>query len=237
MIISIHQPSYFPWLGLLDKIAKSELFVLLDDVQVNKDSYQFRNIFYCNGESKYLTLPVNYKHGIKFRDLEFKNKRWMDQHLNQLVNYYAKAPYKKVVIEDLKFFFESLTNKIPIDVIETTMRFCFEKLAITTKVIRSSEISYEGTKADMVLSICKNMGASTYLSGMGSFEYMQSSLDNFEKDGIQVIWHNFNHPKYKQNFQIPFIAGLSLLDLCFWQGYDVAKNIFWNNVHENTPLK
>ena len=62
MIVSIHQPSYFPWLGLLDKIEKSDTFVLLDNVQFNDNAFQSRNIFLNhNGEVQYLTIPVQKK--------------------------------------------------------------------------------------------------------------------------------------------------------------------------------
>ena len=44
MIISIHQPAYLPWLGYFDKINKSDLFVFLDTVQFQKNSFQNRNM-------------------------------------------------------------------------------------------------------------------------------------------------------------------------------------------------
>ena len=37
MIIAVHQPQYLPWLGYFDKMARSDLFVFLDNVQYNKE--------------------------------------------------------------------------------------------------------------------------------------------------------------------------------------------------------
>ena len=49
MKISIHQPSYWPWLGLLHKIRLSDADVILDNVNISKGSFQYRNQFLCNG--------------------------------------------------------------------------------------------------------------------------------------------------------------------------------------------
>ena len=43
MIITIHQPEHLPWLGLLNKIAKADKFVILDSVQFEKNYFQNRN--------------------------------------------------------------------------------------------------------------------------------------------------------------------------------------------------
>ncbi|HHT9160132.1 MAG TPA: WbqC family protein [Candidatus Brocadiaceae bacterium] len=43
MIIAIHQPQYLPWIGYFDKIDRSDVFVLLDNVQYKKNEAQNRN--------------------------------------------------------------------------------------------------------------------------------------------------------------------------------------------------
>ena len=41
MIVSIHQPNYLPWLGYFDKIKRSDLFVIFDDVQFPRGKKHF----------------------------------------------------------------------------------------------------------------------------------------------------------------------------------------------------
>ena len=43
MKVSINQPAYLPWLGYFDRIAKSDLHVVLDHVQFEKNSMVNRN--------------------------------------------------------------------------------------------------------------------------------------------------------------------------------------------------
>jgi len=42
MLVAIHQPNYLPWLGYLDRMAKADLFVVLDHVQFERRNYQNR---------------------------------------------------------------------------------------------------------------------------------------------------------------------------------------------------
>src|SRR5258706_4906620 len=64
-ICSIHQPSVWPFLGRFDKIARSDVFVSLDDVQYVKNEFKNRNRLFLNSvkspqcaDVSWLTLPV-----------------------------------------------------------------------------------------------------------------------------------------------------------------------------------
>ena len=37
-VVAMHQPHYFPWLGYLDKMVKTDEFVVLDEVQFTDGS-------------------------------------------------------------------------------------------------------------------------------------------------------------------------------------------------------
>ena len=61
MIVSIHQPNYLPWLGYFDKIIKSDIFVIFDDVQYPRGKKGFfgnRNQIKTNNGKMWLTVPV-----------------------------------------------------------------------------------------------------------------------------------------------------------------------------------
>ena len=85
VIVGIHQPNFFPWFGYFLKIARSNKFVFLDDVQIsNTSSYVNRTSININGQAKWLTAPIRrtqkeqtiYKHFIFFivKDILERNR-------------------------------------------------------------------------------------------------------------------------------------------------------------------
>lgn len=58
MKVAIHQLHHFPWLGYMDKMAKVDKFVIMDQVQLEDKSYMCRNrIIDRNGQIVFLTVP------------------------------------------------------------------------------------------------------------------------------------------------------------------------------------
>jgi hypothetical protein len=231
MTTSIHQPAFFPWLGLLDKIAKSTVFVFLNDVPANKASNQYRNLFYCGGEAKYLSLPVDYQLGKRIVDFQFKNSGWKDDHLNKLKNYYGKAPYFDEVFPRILDHYLQNHMITPYEFVKKTMLLMFDLFEIKVKTIESSDLHCEETKGNLVFEICRRTETKIYLSGRGAMNYMPVDLlEKFNANGITIQWHNFVHPIYSQNPKFAFVEGLSAIDILFFKGVEDAKSIFWHNV-------
>ena len=61
VILSAHQPAYLPWLGYLERISLSDKFVILDQVQFEKNSFINRNKIKTKEDALWLTIPVNLK--------------------------------------------------------------------------------------------------------------------------------------------------------------------------------
>jgi hypothetical protein len=70
MIVGIHQPNFIPWLGYFYKILKSDIFIILDDVQYTKNSFINRNKIKTPNNSQWLTLPVKKQFGQLINEVE-----------------------------------------------------------------------------------------------------------------------------------------------------------------------
>ena len=69
-IVSMHQPNYLPWIGFFSRVAHSDCFVAVGDVQYVKNSVINRNKITTESGWQYLTIPV----GRKVNGLKIYNK-------------------------------------------------------------------------------------------------------------------------------------------------------------------
>jgi hypothetical protein len=232
MILSIHQPSYFPWLGLLHKIARSDVYMVMDEVQLSDSAFQNRNLFLSpDGKEKFLTIGFNKKGYLsrRFCDLEITQSDWQEKHLNTLKSYYGKHRFFAEVSSHIESIFCS-EYPLLLDSVVDSMRISMRILDIPTKIIIQRELQYDRAtrKNDLVLSLVKAAGADIYLSGTGSKGYMQ--LETFQEQNIQVLFNQFSHPEYPQKYQSKFQPGMSCLDLFFNVGIQQAREIFWKTM-------
>lgn len=240
MKVSIHQPHYFPWLGYLDKMAKSDLFILLDEVQLTDKSNMFRNKFLTkDGKEKYLTVCFEKK---DYMDKEFcqvqlnKAVNWQKNHINFLEDNYRKAPYFNEIFEKIKIVYEKDYDYLCEVAIDSVL-ILKKMFDIPTEIMLQSKIDYEKDKKknDLVLELCKKNNASLYLSGNGAKKYMDDQ--SFENEGIKVIYQDFKYPVYSQIESKSFVPNLSAVDILFYCGVDKAREIFWDNVKKGNEFK
>ena len=66
-IVSAHQPNFLPYLGFFDKMDKSDVFVIRDEVQFAERDYHHRNRIRINGprnnepQCKWIRVPVTHQ--------------------------------------------------------------------------------------------------------------------------------------------------------------------------------
>lgn len=217
MIISVHQPQYIPWLGYFQKIAQSDNFVFLDNVQYKEREFQNRNKIRTKDGSIWLTVPVISKREGRqnIRDVKIDNElAWQRKHLGSLRSAYACAGF----FNEYYPFFEQVLSRDWVflkDLNIEIIRFILKELSISTPISFESELKVTTASSQRIVDICKIFKADTYLSGSGGRDYLDEKL--FANENIKLLYQDFKHPEYKQCFQ-PFEPYMSIIDLLFNHG-------------------
>ena len=207
-------------MGFFKKIQSSDLFVFLDDVQYEKNWVQNRNKIRTSDGSIWLTVPVNASLNYLLKDIKIENTtNWREKHKKSIQINYSKTTYFKDFWSSLEQIYEKNFDFL-IDVNMEIIKLLMKELQIKTKTIFSSELEISEKGSDRILGICKKLGADVYLSGMLGSNYL--NLKNFEENGIQVQFQNFQHPVYEQYYK-PFLPNMASIDLIFNEGKKASK--------------
>ena len=216
MIVTIHQPEHLPYFGFLDKVNKSDIFVILDDVKFKKNNFQNRNQILTNNGPKWIGIPVEMKNiSNKCINARCVKNNWKVDYLNKIVETYKKHPYFEDNIDWINEVRSLKSDKL-IDYNTKIIEKLFEMLKIETKIIYSSSLQINTAKTQRLFDICSKLNATDYLGGQGSIDY----LDKKVFSNINVLKHEFVHPVYKQYNSTKFIPYMSSLDFLMNIGKD-----------------
>lgn len=209
MIVTIHQPDHLPYLGVLDKINKADIYVLLDDVDFKKHNFQNRNKISTKYGPKWLTIPV--KHTRKHINKQEVVAHWKQHYRNKVVEAYRKHPYFEQGITLIDEMLAQDSNLL-IDYNMCYLKRILALLEIKTQIVASSALNVTTKKSQKLYDICERLQATHYLAGSNASSYMDFSL--FEGK-IQVLNHTHNVPK-------PY---MSSLDFIMCNGIDELKSV------------
>lgn len=211
MIMSAHQPAYLPWLGYFDKIRRSDIFIFLDTVQYEKNSFTNRNKIKSPNGPIWLSIPViKTDHFEKIMsEMPIDNKsHWQRKHLNSIQMSYSKAPHFKEMFPKLQELYSREYDNI-VDATWDHLMFWLKILDIHTKIIKSSTLDVSSKKSDFVYDLCKAVGADYYISGVMGKDYLETG--KFKEAGIEVEFQDYKHPIYPQLYG-EFIPNMGIVD-------------------------
>ena len=220
MIVSIMQPAYLPWLGYFDRVLQSDLLITLDHVAISVgDRNQFvnRNRIRTAQGWCWLTVPIRHSKGGRqpINQVDVANTtRWQVKHWRSIEACYRRAPYFDIVASALWPIYDRPWTNL-LEAIEAVNGVLFQQLDITVPTRSSAEMNVEGVKADLVVNLCKEVGASRYISGPFGRDYLDKTA--FEKANIDLSFHDYRHPTYPQLFP-SFEPFMSVIDLLFNHG-------------------
>jgi hypothetical protein len=212
-------------LGFFHKILLSDIFVILDTVQFVKSgplAWMNRNKIRTSEGWMWLTVPIltKGKFPVIIKEALIDNSQdWRRKHFNAINYNYHKAAYFSKYAK----FFEELYKKewmglSPLN--EELINYFLKQLNISVKVIKASDLNTNVQGDELLIDICKQVGADTYVYGKHGEDYMD--LDKFRQNGINLMPQNFKHPSYRQLYS-PFIENMSIIDLLFNEGESGIK--------------
>lgn len=211
------QPGYLPWLGYFDQMRRADIFVHLDDVQFDKHGWRNRNQVKGPKGASWLTVPILHsgRFGQTVLDVQIdRSSNWQRKHLATIQQFYARAPFIGAISPEFGTLLAKDWDRL-VDLDLAIVEWLALKLGISTPCFRASQLGIVGERSERLLLLCRHFGATRYLSGSAARDYLD--VDKFAKAGVEVVWHDYSHPVYRQQHG-PFVAYLSTIDLVLNEG-------------------
>ena len=215
MIVSAHRPYFCPYPNFFCKAMKSDVLVLLDDVQYPQGTTWInRNRFKNDQGCLWITIPV-WKKGLglqKINEVRICHEgRWQRKHLESLKVAYGNAPYFR---EHLRLFEAAFSQESPflIEMNLEIIRYLMDVLEIETEIVQLSRMTMQEKGNKLLIDVCKSLGGSVFLAQSSVRNYLDEFL--FQDAGIQLLYMKPPAMVYPQLWG-NFINNLSVFDLIF----------------------
>ena len=222
MKVAIHQPNFFPYPGFFKKLFLADKLVLLDKVQFEFGITNRNKIISSDGSWVRITVPV--KDGQKFipiNQVEINNDiSWEQKNLETLLSSYENSPYFHLYAKYLKNIFTKNWDML-FEINFETLKQTITWLNLDIEIIKESELNIKGNSTERLVNICKSLGATDYISGIGGKNYLSDEL--FAKNNVTLHYHDYIPITYPQHNSKSFLPNMSILDLLANMGPESQK--------------
>lgn len=219
--IAIVQSNYIPWKGYFDLIGAVDEFVFYDDVQYTRADWRNRNRIKTPQGTQWLSVPVGESVHRLIQDVAIHDPACGRVHWKRLHASYARAPHFSAVAQWLEPLYCDAGWTRLSDVNRRLIEAVSRYLGIATRFRASSDYAVSGDRSERLASLCRQAGATSYLSGPSARSYLDEAV--FRRAGIDVCWFGYEgYPVYPQQWG-PFVHEVSVLDLLFNCGPESAR--------------
>ena len=225
-IVALMQPTFLPWCGYFALMDSVDEFVVLDDFQFVRQSFQQRNRLFQPGANKvdWVTVPIVHPGSttrpslaeVVLQDLP----RFRRKTLATLRQSYARCADAEPVLDMVDREFASEPRTLG-DLNLRLIRCIASAVGIQTPIRLSSTIGSTGRRSERVASLLANAGARTYYAARGAYEYMRAD-GVFPIAGIDTYFQRYHPVPYPQRHSEAFVPYLSALDLVLQVGRERA---------------
>lgn len=210
MRLAAHQPNYLPYLGFIEKAKRCDVFVIADTDQYTRGSFiDYNYIAGANGKVR-LKEPVSGGFGSRISEMRTCDEQgWRRRHLKSIECCYRKARNFDWVYGELETALCAETDNLA-ELNTGIIRALFRMFEIKADVVLQSELCQTGTGEELIVNLCRAVGADTYVSGAGAKAYQTES--DFARMGIALEYAEFRQDAYPQMTAGQFVPNLSAID-------------------------
>lgn len=180
-------------------IASVDVFVLLDNVQFTRRDWRNRNRIKTPNGLSWITIPVETKgkYEAKIFEIEVPNESWKEHHLKTLTHAYSRSDCAKEMLEWLSGVYDELQSARLHEINRHFIERVNQILGIETVLMSSLDFSSPSEPTERLISICKELDATRYVTGPAARDYLQE--ESFTSEGIVVEWFKYGpYPPYQQ---------------------------------------
>jgi len=230
------QPTFVPWLGYFDLIDRVDVFVILDDVELSKQSFQTRNrVQGVLPAPRWLSIRHERKANSSglIRDVGLvSGRQQFESFSGTLRNAYPKFPNLDSVLASLG---GALTESRSVGELNTRLiRHFMEELGISTPIQVSSSFTKSPDRSQRLADIVHELDARLYVAVPGALDYIHA-------DGLQellscdIAIHTHEPVEYRQSHE-GFTPYLSVLDAVLEVGADSVLDLVQQGRQALQPL-
>ncbi|MEP3345022.1 MAG: WbqC family protein [Litoreibacter sp.] len=223
-IICVHQPAFLPWLGLIESMFVSDIFVHLDDVQFEDGGFQNRNRIKTAQGVVWLSMPVQKQSFTNLAEIQVSSAHQPKKMMRAIKVSYEPTPHFDTVMRWLE---PHLTLDQGTGLMEANILFLeslAQQLGAPCQFKRASRLRSPGSgRLANIAALMRACNARYLCTGFGMQAYTTET--EMKAHGISPIWHGFEKRDftYPQLFpKLGFIANLSVIDMLFNCGFDAT---------------
>lgn len=215
MSVGMMQPTFLPWQGFFELIARSDRFIFLDDFQFSVQSYHQRNRLFVNKRQvEWYSVPIvkamSFKRPLNEARIN-ESVPWRIKTWKRIQQNYSKASFFRDVAPKIEQWLftqaESLAEQNVLFI-----RLVCKMIGIRTEFWMSHNLPSDKDRSNRVLELLRWCEADIYYCAQGSFGYMADD-SVFPVESIKVLFQRFE-PKPHRQVGSPneFVPYLSVLD-------------------------
>lgn len=216
----ISQPRLFPGLHYLDRMRQADVFVVFDNVQFNPRHEENRFRVRTERGPDWVTASVE-KGPRERRIADVRLNRaapWVDDCKRTLERLYGDAERYSEHAEEVHAILDAPHERL-VELDVASWNPALRALQPKCEFVAASALGCDGKGPQLLLDICKRVGADVYLSGGFGREYLDA--DMFRGEGVDVRFHEWEPKPYPQR-RGGFEPFLSYLDMLFETGLETA---------------